>query len=225
VKTTRRVMSCMALVLASVTVICAQDLSNYRDFSLGASSATISRQVDAPTSAIKVIHHSPTLIQELTWWGPIGSSQPLAQRDSIQQIKFSFCDGTLYKIVATYDNSAVGGLTSDDLIRAISVKYGVATHSAAVSSTPSGLSFNSPDVQIASWEDPQYSATLVRSPLSESFQLIVLSKPLASNADAAIAEAVAQESESAPQRERARVTKEAEDLQKLRETNLKEFRP
>lgn len=223
-KMTRKIVLCLAVALLSVPVICAQDLSKYRDFSLGASPATISKQVEAPTGAIKVIHQSPAVIQELTWW-PMVSSEPSVQRDSVQEIQFSFCDGTLYQIVATYGSSAILGLTADDIVRSISVKYGVATRPAAASSTPASLSFSSADERIALWGDSQYSATLFRSQLSGSFQLVVISKSLASKAEAATAEAVRQEQADAPQMETAREKKVAEDVEAERQKNLQSFRP
>jgi hypothetical protein len=66
---------------------------------------------------------------------------------------------------------------------------------------------------------------LSRSPLLQSFQLVVLARKLQAQADAATTEAVAQESEDAPQRETARVKKEADDAQTVRDANLKAFRP
>jgi hypothetical protein len=220
----QKIMLCLAVALLSVPVICAQDLSRYRNFPLGASLVTISKQVDAPTGAIKVIHENPAVIQELTWW-PIESSEPSVQRDSVQQIQFSFCDGTLYQIVATYGSSAILGLTADDMVNAISVEYGVATRPVAASSTPAGLSFSSADEQIALWENSRYSATLFRSPLSGSFQLVLLSKPLAGKAEAATAEAVRQEQADAPRMEMARQKKVADDLEAERQKNLQSFRP
>jgi hypothetical protein len=222
-KTTGKIMLSIALALLSVPLVWAQDLSKYRDFSLGASVARISKQVDAPTGAIHVIHQGPVILEELTSW-PVQSNRQPGQRQSVEQIGFSFCDGTLYKIVATYDSSAVEGMTADDIVNAVSVKYGIATRPAPDTGTPQALSFSSADVPVALWQDSQYSATLFRSPLSESFQLVVLSKALASKADAATAEAVKQEQADAPRMEVAREKKVADDLEAERQKNVQSFR-
>ena len=78
---------------------------------------------------------------------------------------------------------------------------------------------------VASWENSQDSVTLSRSPLSNEFQLVIFSKQVNGQADAAIASAVRQEREDAPQREAARVKKEADDLEAVRQANVKAFRP
>jgi hypothetical protein len=223
-KMMRNTLICLAASLLSVSAICAQDLSKYRNFSLGTSVASISKQVDARPEELRVTHQSPVLIQELTWW-PIGSSNPAARSEAVQQIRFSFCNRQLYKIIVTYDETATKGLTAEDMVQAISARYGAATRPAADTNVSAPLSYSSDDTQIALWQDSRYSVALSRPQLSQSFQLVILSKELQTQADAAIAEAVAQEREEAPQRETARVKKEADDLQTLREANLKVFRP
>jgi hypothetical protein len=53
----------------------------------------------------------------------------------------------------------------------------------------------------------------------------MFSKQLNGQAEAAIAAASKQEREDAPQTEIARVKKEADDLETMRQANLKAFRP
>jgi len=79
----------LALILVSTSTVAAQDLSKYRDFSLGSSLAGISKQVNASPNEIGVTHQSPVLIQELTWW-PIESSESSARAEAVEQIQFSF---------------------------------------------------------------------------------------------------------------------------------------
>jgi hypothetical protein len=214
----------LALILVSTSTVAAQDLSKYRDFSLGSSLAGISKQVNASPNEIGVTHQSPVLIQELTWW-PIESSESSARAEAVEQIQFSFCNRELYRIVATYEDKATKGMTADDMVQAISATYGTAIRPAADSSAPAQLSFSSADVRIALWENNRYSVALSRSPLMDSFQLTLVSKQLNSQAEAGIAEAMRQEIEGAPQRETARVKKQADDLAAMREANLKSFRP
>jgi transglutaminase/protease-like cytokinesis protein 3 len=223
-KTVHKSTIALALIFFSTSIIGAQDLSKYRNFSLGTSVAGISKQVDATPSQVSVTHQSPVLIQELTWW-PIESSESSRRAEAVEQIHFSFCNRELYKIVAKYEDTATKGLTADDMVRAISATYGIARRPAADLSAPAQLSYSSADLPIALWENARYSVALSQSPLSDSFQLTLLLKQLNGQAEAGIVEAVRQETEGAPQRETARVKKEADDLEAMRQANLKSFRP
>jgi hypothetical protein len=214
----------LALALLSSPLIRAQDLSEYRNFSLGSSLATISKQLDALPAQVVLLHQSPKLIEELRWW-PIESRESSARAETVEQIQFSFCDRALYKIVATYEGKATKGMTAEDMVQAVSATYGRALRPGADVSTSVTLSYSVADTQIALWENDRYSASLSRSPLMDSFQLTLLSKQLNNQAEAGIAEAVKQEAEGGPQRETARLKKEADDLAAMREANLKSFRP
>jgi hypothetical protein len=223
-KITRNTLVCLALILISVPTISAQDLSRYRNFSLGTSLAIVSKQVYATPAEVSVIHQSPAAIQELTWWA-VESNQSSSRPEPVQQIRFSFYNRELYKIAVTYENAATEGLTTEDMIQSISLKYGSAIRTAVNSDTPANLSYSSAAIQLALWEDSQYSASLSRSPLSNSFQLVILSKQLGGQADSAIAEAVKQDREDAPRKEIARVKKVADDLETARQKNAQTFRP
>ena len=78
-KTARNIVICVAAILLSVPLAYAQDLSKYRNFSLGTSLIAISRQVNERPAEASVIHQSPALIQELTWW-PMPSYQSSKQK-------------------------------------------------------------------------------------------------------------------------------------------------
>lgn len=223
-KMIRNIVICIAAILFSVPLADGQDLSKYRNFSLGTSLIELSKQVNEKSEDARVVHQSPTLIQELTWW-PVQSYQSPAPPQPVGEIQFSFCNGELYRIGVTYENAATEGLTGDDMVQAISAKYGIATRPVADSNTPASLSYSSSDIQIALWEDSQYSVTLSRSPLSNSFRLVMFSKRLNRQAEAGIAAALKQESEDAPQKEMARVKKAADDLETTRQKNVETFRP
>src|ERR1700736_7075576 len=96
-KTMRVSMFCLAVLLLTVPMLHAQDLSKYRAFSLGTSLATVLKHTDQKVEDVKFIHGHPVLLQELTWWPP---SLPGAtyRSDSVEQIHFSFCNAALYKI-------------------------------------------------------------------------------------------------------------------------------
>lgn len=215
---------CLVASLLSVPLAFAQDLSKYRNFSLGMSLTAVSNQVDAKPADASVIQQSPALIQELRSW-PAQSYQPSAPPQSVQDILFSFYNGQLYKVAVTYDSAATQGLTSADMVRALSATYGDATVSAEKNPTAMSPYSVTEEDTVASWQNSQDSVTLSRSPLSNAFQLVIFSKDLNGQADAAIASAVRQEREDAPRREAARVKKEAADLETMRQTNLKAFRP
>jgi hypothetical protein len=223
VKIVHKLMGALALVLFSTSLVSAQDLSKYRNFSLGMHLAGLSKQVNASPAEIIVTHQSPAVIQELTWWPP-PSSQSTAPSEPVQEILFSFYNGTLYKIAVMYEGSATEGLTAADMVRAISAKYGAATLPIA-GTTPPAPSYGSPGETVALWQDSQYLLTLSRAPLSKAFQFVMLSKQMNAQAELAIAQAVAQERKDAPQKEAARVKKDADDLETQRQNNLKTFRP
>ena len=223
-KISRSALICAAVALLTIPALGAFDLSKYRNFSLGSSLAAVSKQAQVSPDQIKTIHKSPAMIQQFTVW-PIESSDAPERSEDVQQMELSFCNGQLYNVTATYKTSATQGLTNDDMIRAISARYGVATRPDATSGPPPQASFGTADLQLASWQDAQDSVALFRSPLSDSFKLVVLSKAVQAQADAATAEALVQERDDAPQRETARIKKEADDLQALRDANLKAFRP
>ncbi len=224
-KTARNIVICVAAILLSVPLAYTQDLSKYRNFSLGTSLIVISRQVSEKPADASVIHQSPALIQELTWW-PLPSYQSSTPVDPVQQILFSFYNGALYKMVVTYDSSTTEGLTAEDMTRAISAKYGPAT--VTIVAAPASLansSYGTPQAPIAQWENLQYSVVLSRTPFLNAFQLVISTKQLNDQAEAASAAAVKQEQQNAPEVELARVKKAADDLETARQDNLKAFRP
>lgn len=173
-----------------------------------------------------MIQQSPALIQELSWWSSAAQSLQLSPSpESVQDIQFSFYNGDLYSMVVTYESSATRGLTAGDMVQALSAAYGAATIPVAPKNPADTMIYSTTQVVVAFWEDGQDSVTLSRSPLSNAFQLVLLSKQGNAQATAAIADAVRQAREDAPQREAARVKTQADALEAVRQTNLKSFRP
>ena len=148
-------MIALILILLSTSIISAQDLSKYRNFSLGMRLAELSKQVNVSPDEVIVVHQSPALIQELTSW-PLPPYQSTSPAEPVQEILFSFYNGSLYKITVTYEDSATEGLTAEDMTRAMSAKYGVATLPIA-EANPTAISYGSPAEPVASWQDSQYS--------------------------------------------------------------------
>jgi hypothetical protein len=202
----------------------AQDFSKYRGFPLGASVATVLKLSDQKLADVKTIHARPMLIQELTWW-PSNSAEPSPRLDSVEQILFSFSNGNLYKISVTYQRSSTEGLTTADMVRSISAKYGPATSVESEIDPAMNALYNMKQGSLASWEDSQYSFDLVRSSFSDRFGLVIYSKGVNAEADHASAEAVKLEEQERPQKEANLRKKDADDLEITREKNQKSFRP
>jgi hypothetical protein len=62
-----RNMGILGVILLSVPLIYGQDLSKFQTFSLGASRADVSKQIDRRPADANVLEQSPATMQELTW--------------------------------------------------------------------------------------------------------------------------------------------------------------
>jgi hypothetical protein len=214
----------LVMILLSAPLVRGQDLSKYRGFSLGMRLPELSSQVDLRPLQTKLIQKHPAVIQELTFW-PGNSSDYSLQGDSVWQIFFSFYNGELFRILVTYDRDATHGLTAEDMVEAISTKYGTATRPAGEINFPTNELYRSTEKIIARWEDSQYSINLVRSKFLNSFALVIFSKRLDAQADAAIAKSIKLDGQEDPQKEIDRQKKETDDLEAARQKNRKTFRP
>jgi hypothetical protein len=215
---------CFSAFLLAVSALRAQDFSNYRGFSLGANLATVLKQTDQKLADVNLIHPGPALFQEVTWWPP---SLPGAsyRADSVEQILFSFYNGTLYKMVVIYDEPSTEGLTAGDMEKSISAKYGAATTIASAADQAASDPYTGKERLVASWEDPLYSFHLVRSSFTDRFGLIIYSKRTNAEAELALIEALKLEKQADPQKEADRQKKETDALEVARQKNQKTFRP
>jgi len=127
--------------------------------------------------------------------------------------------------LVTYDQDAIHGLSAEDMVQAISTKYGTPTRPVAEISCPTNELFKSTEKVIARWEDSQYSINLVRSRFLNSFALFMFSKRLDALVEAAIAKSIKLEGQEELQKEIDRQKKETHDLEAARQKNLKNFRP
>src|SRR5713101_7591003 len=202
--------SSLVMILLSAPLIHGQDLSKYRNFSFGMRLVDLSKQVDQKPTEANLIHQRPAVIQELTWWPPLASGTRRAA--PVRQILFSFYDGELYRILVTYDRYVTEGLTADAMVRTMSAKYGTATRPTAEINFPTNETgeYGTTEKVIVRWE---YSFNLFRSPLSNTFGLVMFSKRMDARAEATIAESLKLEGQEDPQKEVARVKKEADDLE------------
>jgi hypothetical protein len=202
----------LVMTLLSAPLVRGQDLSKYRDFRLGMSLPELSSQVDLRPLQTKLIQKHPAVIQELTCW-PGGSSDYSRQTDSVWQIFVSFYNGKLFRILVTYDQDATRGLTAEDMVEAISTKYGAPTQPVGEISFPTNELYKSTQKVIARWEDSDYSINLVRSRVLNSFSLVMFSKRLDAQAEAAIPKSF------------DRQNKETDDLEAARQKSRKIFHP
>ena len=222
-KTTRNLAICLTVILLSVPMMYAEDLSKYRNFSLGATLADVSKQINQRPGNTQTIQQTPAVIQQVEWW-PVPLNL-LKGSESIQKVIFSFYNLKLYKIAATYDSEATAGLTAADMIGAVSASYGAATRVAAETNSHSAGAYGAIEPPLAQWDDAQYSVTLSRDSLLNTFHLVLLTKQLNAQAETSVVEAAKQERADAPQKEMDRVKKAADDLETERQANLKIFRP
>ena len=224
-KTIRGLALCLIVMLFMPLLLHAQDLSKYRGFSFGMSPAAVLKQTDMKMADVKTLHSQPALIQELTWWLPMlpGNSY---QADSVREILFTFCNGQLYRMSATYDRSVIEGLTGEDLMQSIAAKYGPPIDPVTEIDLSTGERRGGPEEKVvAHWEDAKYSLTLSHSHLVNSFTLIMYSLQTNAAADEAMAKALKLEEQQGPQKEADRQKKEADELALARLKNLQSFRP
>jgi len=221
-KIMRTAITSLVLLLLSVPLLHAQDLSKYRNFSLGMSLADLSRQIDAKPADVRVLHQQPARIEELNWWPRLSGYPP--RPEAIREVLFSFCDGKLYRIYVTYDDTATAGMTPEDMARAISATYGAPSTPDARISLPTGGDAIAEKV-LDRWEDSEHSINLLRSSFSNTFALVMYTKQLNAQAEAASSAASKLEQQGAPQREVDRKKKESDDLEASRVKNMKTFHP
>ena len=170
-KMTKNILFGFALILVSVPGIYAQDLSTYRSFSLGTSLPDLSKKIFQHPADADVIARSPAMIQELSW-------RPYTESDPVEKLIFSFYNGTLYKIDVTYSDSGTEGLTSADMVRAISATYGPATTPLVETDPSTTLNYRAPDSPISEWDNAQYSIALTHTSFFNRFRLVMLRKAI-----------------------------------------------
>jgi hypothetical protein len=213
----------------STPLIDGEDLSRYREFQFGMNLLAVAKQGDMKPSEARLIHQRPAVIQELGWRLPLSlGSSP--QADPVKEVLFSFYNGELFRMVVNYDQYRTAGLTDEDMVEAISTKYGPATRPVAkIILFSSSQVYNDSETVIARWEDSQYSFNLFRSSYQPTFGMLVFSKRLDALARTAIVEAIRLDEQEAPQREIERQKKQdVEDRaaqEKARLVNKVAFRP
>jgi hypothetical protein len=219
---------CIFWAALSASLIYAQDLRGYREFQFGTNLVAVAKQTHMKPSEAKLLHQRPAMIQELWWYPPLGTSSPAM--DPVREVVFSFYNGELFRMVINYDQDRTDGFTDEDMVDAISAKYGIAARPVAtVVLFSSSQVYNDSQKVIARWEDAQYSFNLFRYFYQPAFGMVAFSKQLDTMAQAAVVEAFRLDKEEASQRETDRQKQQDDEKraagQKVRPVNKANFRP
>jgi hypothetical protein len=209
------------------SMLSAADLSSYRGLKLGMSLAAAAKQTGTKPSDARATHQRPAVIQEMNWELRSSIQTGTTKPDPVKDGLLSFVNGELFRIVVTYDRYKVEGMSTDDMVDAISATYGTATKPTAEIAYHSNYAEAAP--VLARWEDSEYSYDLVRTGDRASFALVLYSKRLEALARTAIVESARLDAEAAPQRELDKQKKRDDDerlaLDKARSVNKPNFRP
>jgi hypothetical protein len=214
-------------VVVCVWTASAAEFSRYREFDLGSSVAAVTAVTRTADRDLKTIHTRPALLQDVTWRPRYMTGAPIADRDSINEIVFSFVDDQLFRMTVDYDRARTTGLTNEDMIGALTDLYGAPTRP----SPPTRASVDAGDAVdvLAEWQRPDVHVAVRRNRYTESFSLVITSLPLETVARKARATAVTMDAREAPAREAALAKKRADDERQAEEqartTNKKVFRP
>ena len=217
---------CFVAFLVWAPTLTAQnaDLSKYRDFSLGTSVTVVLNRTGQKPEEVTAISERPALVQQLTWWPGTLPGKPM-HKDAVEYISFYFYNNALYKMSVTYEKTATEGLTPNDMVEALSAKYGSPTSITPQTVQNPNDRYAARRESVASWEDAQYAFSLVRSSFSDDFELVVISKRLNAEAEIATAEATRLDEQERPQKDAERLKKDTTDLELARQKNQKTFRP
>ena len=208
----------VALIL-STQALSGQAGAHYRDFQLGSALASVVALTGVSVSEAKTVHERPAILQDLEWRRPyIDTRGTIAAPDPVQQIAFSFYNDQLYRLVIDYDRDRTQGLTDADVTDAISGMYGPIAQ-LAVGPAREGARPGDEEsgIRVARWGDGEYTAVLYRLSYASGFRLIVTFVRLNALARRAEEQALRLDERDAPQRERARQKKEAEDARAAQE--------
>src|SRR5439155_19123169 len=127
------------------------------------------------------------------------------------------------------DPAGTEGLTTDDMIEAISAMYGPATKPERTIAVSTSVVYEDNEKILGCWEDAQYSYNLFRSAYGNAFGLVAFSKKLNLMASDSNREADRLDKLEAPAKELARQVKQEEDKraaqEKARLVTKPKFRP
>lgn len=212
------------LCCAALAVLCpgasAQELSKYREFSLGMSLEQLAGRIGQRPAEAATLLARPVLIQEVNWRPP-QPTRSAPQTESAEKIVFTFYNGELFQIAVYYDRDQTKGLTMDDLRQAISLRLG---HAPAIQRQSDQPARRDEEAPVAQWETAEFRHELFYSMWSD-YRLVISARMREMQAGVATTLGALMTQSEAPQREAARLKGEADELVRAREKNKKSFRP
>jgi hypothetical protein len=207
-----------------------QELGQYREFRLGSSVEHVAAAAGTSRADLETVHTRPALLQRLTWRPRYSGRRIVPDVDPVREVVFSFHNDELASIAVEYEPVRTAGMTTDDLVAALTALYGAPAVSHG--SERGASTVNAPPdqmVSIADWRDGDATMALQWSPYRQGYSLRVISLRREALARDAAAEAVALDKREAPAREAARARQDADDARAARErerqTNKEVFRP
>jgi len=209
-----------------------QSLSQYRNFALGSDVASVAALAGVDPAEAKTIHQRPAVLQDLEWrpsrWVAGSNASSV---DPVDQIRFSFYNDQLFRIVVDYGRDRTEGMTASDMIEGVSSVYGapLPRSSRVAGRAPSSLETESGSL-VARWGDSEHRVALYQtSSYGAAYRLIVADARLDDLARRAGTQAGRLDDQEAPARDIARQKKEREDARvavaKARAANKGVFRP
>lgn len=177
-KRVRSISKLPLLLLLLSPLLCRADLSTYRGFQFGTGLDAAAKHSGMDISEVKTVQQHPALIEELAWH-PERFSSSSQDTDPVQQVLFSFYNGELFRMVVDYDTEKTSGLTSEDIIEAISTKHGAPTRPGVTLILPAEFSEDTVQV-VARWENTDNLFSLLQLPSGSTFRLVLISSECAS---------------------------------------------
>ena len=206
----------------------AQNLLKYRDFEFGMNVEAVLKQTKMDAASAKTTYAVPDLIQTLQW-NRQGYFPRAGDTDPVRSVRFDFYNNQLFKIVATYGTRQLEGMSTSDLIEAISKVYGSASSTNETILVSPYTGYEDRQKVLARWENGEATFSLFQSSSGGEFGLLGFSKTLDGTALLSIKEAQRLDIIAAPQREIERQKKldEARRTQeeKSRTVNMPNFQP
>ena len=209
-----------------------QSLSQYRNFTLGSGVASVAAIAGVDPAEAKTIHQRPAVLRELEWrpsrWVAGSGASSV---DPVEEIRFSFYNDQLFRVVVDYGHERTEGMTAADMIEGISSVYGapLARSARVAGRAASQLEIESGSL-VAGWGDGGHRVVLYQtSSYGAAYRLIVTDMSLDDLARKAGTQAGRLDDQEAPAREVARQKKERDDARDAaataRAANKGAFRP
>lgn len=217
----------LCLLLATTGLnAAAGDLARYRQFQFGSDVQSVAKLINkAPTDAA-TLHARPSLIQQLEWRPQ--ALGPSDKTEAVKEVLFTFFEDQLFRVEVSYDHYETEGLTNQDVVAAISDEYGVAT-TGEPRSPKAADAYGDSGTLIAEWKDATHVFQLLRFDYGPTYKLIGTNSQVEELAGAAITESERLDVEEAPQREAARLARDAKAertaSEASRAVNKPKFRP